>query len=449
MWHWYSLLEQQRQALRWWSACSSLAPQCWCAALPGMHGKALLNIAQTAEDWLEPWLGPSGAPPRFDIATVNVEGTVLPVSERVVAAMPFCRLRLFVRDAEVPPAQHGRAILLCAPLAGHAAVMIRETVETLLEDGDVYVTDWLNARDVPLSAGRFNLDDYVTTLVGFVERIASACDAFHIIAVCQATNPALAALALLAQRPGCLPRSLTLIGGPIDARRSPTALTRFASTHSAEWFCANTLDTVPAGFAGTGRQVFPAYLQQAELATAYPRHYLALIAAWNTALACHSEAGVAAVRRSLREYAAFLDMPAEYFVDTIDVVFRHAHLATGTWRVGKRLIRPEALHDIALLTVEGSEDDVSGSGQTHAAHALCGGIAASLHRRLDVAGCDHYGLFSGACWRGEIHCALRALFAQSEAARVTRPGRHDAARRRAGNATGAHQSGACMPIRVG
>ncbi|MXN73189.1 polyhydroxyalkanoate depolymerase [Burkholderia sp. 4701] len=406
---WYALVEQQRQWLRAWRAATRSAFDAWPAA-------TLPHAASSCyDDLFEPLLGPAADPPPFAIGPLVGRTGPHDVAEQVIAQMPFCALRRFSHDRRA-----ARAVLLCAPLAGHAAVMMRETVETLLTDGDVYITDWTNARDVPPAAGRFGLDEYVTMLDGFVDALAHDGRPLHVVAVCQATFPALGALALRARRALAPPDSVTLIGGPLDARRNPSSLGIAAASHSLDWCRAHLIDVVPAGFAGHGRPVFPTYLQQAEIAIVYPHRYLLLLDRYTQA-ACRLDAcGMADARRALREYAALVDMPAEYFLDTVDIVFQRACLAHGNWRVHGVPVDPAGLHGTALLTVEGARDTVTGAGQTHAAHALCSGLARADRHRLDVDECDHYGLFLGARWRDDVHPALQAMFAQAEARHATR-----------------------------
>ncbi|MDR0241248.1 MAG: polyhydroxyalkanoate depolymerase [Burkholderia sp.] len=395
---WYALVEQQREWMRAWRAATRHAFDAWPAA-------TLPHAASSCyDDLFEPLLGPSAGPPRFDIGRPAVD-------ERIAAHTPFCDLRRFTRtDAR-------RTVLLCAPLAGHAAVMMRETVETLLADGDVCVTDWCNARDVPLAAGRFGLDEYVAMLDGFVGGLAHDDRPLHVVAVCQATVPALGALALRAARGLAPPASVTLIGGPLDARRNPSALGTAAAAHSLDWCRRHLIDIVPPRFAGHGRHVFPTYLQQGEIALLYPQRFLTLIEAYALAASRFDMAGLAGARRALLEYTALLDMPADYFLDTVDIVFQRMSLATGTWEVGGKRVEPAALRGVALLTVEGACDAVTGAGQTHAALDLCRGLAAGERHRVDIDACDHYGLFTGPRWRGDVHPALQRVFALAEAPR--------------------------------
>lgn len=311
-------------------------------------------------------------------------------------------------------------MLLCVPLVGHVAAMMRDTAEGLLADGDVCVTDWLDARDVPLDAGRFGLDEYVAMLDGFIDALTRDGRPLHVVAICQATFPALGALALRARRGCAQPANVTLIGGPLDARLHPSALGIAARSHSLDWCRHHLIDVVPAGFAGHGRRVFPAYLQRAEIAILYPHRYLSLMERYAQAMSRGDAQALADAQRELRAYAALLDMPAEYFLDTVDVVFQRASLANGDWHVGGKLVEPAALRGVFLLTVEGTRDAVTGAGQTHAALEMCCGLAPHERRRLDVDGCDHYGLFTGEHWRDDVHPVLQTMFTQAEAARARR-----------------------------
>ena len=395
---WYALVEQQREWMRAWRAATRYAFDAWpTASLP--HA-----ASSCYDDLFEPLLGPPAAPPGFDIDWPAI-------GERIVAHTPFCDLRRFAH------AEARRTVLLCAPLAGHAAVMMRETAETLLADGDVCVTDWRNARDVPLAAGRFGLDEYVAMLDGFIDALQRDDRPLHVVAVCQATVPALGALALRAARGRAPPASVTLIGGPLAARLNPSALGTAAASHSLDWCRRHLIDIVPPGFAGHGRHVFPTYLQQGEIALLYPKRFLTLIESYALAASRFDLTGLAGARRALLEYTALLDMPADYFLDTVDIVFQRMRLATGTWDVGGRRVEPARLRGITLLTVEGASDAVTGAGQTHAALDLCSGLSAGERHRIDVDDCDHYGLFIGARWHGTVHPALQRVFALAEAGR--------------------------------
>ena len=394
---WYDLIEQQRQWLRTWDTAARFTCGLWPDAASSYY-----------TDLFEPLLDLQPDAPRFAIESIDVGGRRVDLDETIVAHTPFCTLRRFSH------AGAQRVILLCVPLAGHVAVMMRETVETLLADGDVCITDWINARDVPRDAGRFGLDEYVSMLDGFIDTLLADARPVHVVAVCQATFPSLGAIALRAQRGAALPASLTLIGGPLDARINPSALGIAARSHSLDWCRATLIETVPHGFAGYGRQVFPAYLQRAEIALAYPQHYVALVDRYRRAVSSGDANALATARRALREYLTLLDMPAEYFLDTVDIVFQRACLANRTWHVHGQLVDPAALRSIALMTVEGKCDAVTGAGQTHAALAMCSGLAANARQRVDIDDCDHYGLFTGDHWLTDVHPVLQAAFARSE-----------------------------------
>ncbi|MEB2547051.1 polyhydroxyalkanoate depolymerase [Burkholderia gladioli] len=403
---WYELIEQQAGWLRAWGAAMR-----WAGA-PGVDAA---NACYT--DLLEPIVGLQLATPQLVIEAIVQDGQPVAIDQSIAASAPFCTLRRFARgDAR-------RSILLCVPLAGHASVMMRETAETLLADSDVFVTDWINARDVALETGRFGLDEYVAMLDDFVDVLLAEDRPVHVVAVCQATVPCLAALALRASRGAASPASLALIGGPLDARLHPSALGIAARSHSLAW-CSDTLiDVVPAGFAGRGRRIFPAYLQRAEIAMVYPDRFLELAGRCRTAASLGDARAYDNARRALREYVALLDMPAEYFLDTVDLVFQRASLAQRSWRVHDRRVDPGALREPYLLTVEGERDAVTGAGQTHAALAMCSGLAARRRLRLDIEDCDHYGLFTGVHWRDRVHPVLRSLFVRAEKARRPQPAR--------------------------
>jgi polyhydroxyalkanoate depolymerase len=209
---------------------------------------------------------------------------------------------------------------------------------------------------------------------------------------------------------------MTLIGGPLDARVNPSTLGLAAASHSLDWCRRHLIDVVPAGFAGHGRQVFPTWLQRAEIAIVYPHRYMSLVDCYAQATSRGDACALAETRRALIEYTALLDMPAEYFLDTVDIVFQRATLANGIWRVNGTLVEPAALQGLEVLSVEGARDAVTGAGQTHAALKLCSGVATVARRRLDVEGCDHYGLFTGERWRADVHQALQAAFARADSA---------------------------------
>lgn len=411
----YNWLEAQRALARSVGAWTEYAEQ-----LFGLPAVPIDGMGVPGSGWLSRFLQAAPEPPPFGIRSITLGEHRVAVEESIVETTPFCALRRFARQG-LPARSAAPPILVCAPLAGHHAVMMRETVETLLEDGDVYVTDWADARDVPAAAGRFGLDDYVLTIERFL--LALGTVGLHVLAVCQATAPAMAAAALVAARGERAPLSLTLMGGPIDTRQNPTLIDRFALAHSIGWFRDTVIDTVPPGYAGAGRRVYPGYLQHAAIMTAHPHRQLSLESRhWANRLAAN-EAEIAASGRALDEYAAVLDMTEDYFLDTLRVLFREQRLARGTWQVAGRAVDCSALDATALCTVEGDSDDITGAGQTHAAHALLGELPEALRMRLTIIDCDHYDLFTGPRWRDAIHPALRSFrhTTQARRRRAARP----------------------------
>jgi poly(3-hydroxybutyrate) depolymerase len=296
-------------------------------------------------------------------------------------------------------------VLVVAPLSGHHATLLRDTVRTLLQDHKVYITDWIDARMVPTDAGAFTLDDYVQTIRDFIRHIGAS--RLHVISVCQPTVPVLAAVSLMASAGEDVPRSLTLMGGPIDPRSSPTQVNDLATTRPLSWFENHVIHDVPPNYPGRGRRVYPGFLQHAGFLAMNPsRHfqshwdfYLDLVKGDLDDAQSH--------RKFYDEYNAVLDMPAEYYLDTIRIVFQQHLLPRGLWDVRGERVRPEAIKRSALMTIEGELDDISGLGQTQAAHALCTGLPQKKKHHLTVEGAGHYGIFSGRRWRDGVYPQVR------------------------------------------
>ncbi len=349
--------------------------------------------------------------PGFALERTEVLGREVHVSEQVVASEPFCRLLRFVRASDDPAIAASLRtqprVLVCAPLSGHHASLLRDTVRSLLRDHDVYVTDWLDAREVPLAAGDLGLDGYVRTIQRFIRALDAR--SLHVLAVCQPTAPVLAAVSLLAQAGEPTPRSLTLMGGPVDASRSPTEVNRLATGRSIAWFERNMIHTVPDRYVGRGRRVYPGFMQLTAFVAMNKRRHLG---AYGNYWLDHLRGPAGAAARAAHErfyddYNAVLDMDARYYLDTVRIVFQEFALARGTWSVDGERVRPDAITDTSLLTIEGELDDISGAGQTEAAHTLCSGLAADRKRHHTAPGCGHYGIFSGHRWRDDIYPLLR------------------------------------------
>jgi poly(3-hydroxybutyrate) depolymerase len=294
-------------------------------------------------------------------------------------------------------------------------------VRTLLQDHKVYITDWIDARMVPEADGAFTLDDYVLTLQRFMREIGTPD--LHVISVCQSTVPVLAAVSLMAARGEPTPRSLVMMGGPIDTRQSPTKVNDLATHKPLSWFEGNVIQSVPTNFPGRGRRVYPGFLQHAGFLAMNPeRHFKSHWDFYEDLLKGDLD-DAASHRRFYDEYNAVLDMPAEYYLDTIRIVFQQHLLPRGLWDVAGTRVTPSSIATTALLTIEGELDDISGQGQTRAAHTLCTGIDEDRKAHLTVMGAGHYGIFSGRRWRTEVYPVVRDFIAArtAEARRVTAP----------------------------
>lgn len=351
--------------------------------------------------------------PAFEITSVRVDDVDVAVQEQVAVEKPFCRLIRFKRftdDARALTDMKAQpTVLVVAPLSGHHSTLLRDTVRSLLQDHKVFITDWTDARMVPLEAGPFHLDDYVEYVQEFIRHIGPEV---NVISVCQPTVPVLAAVSLMASRGEFTPRTLTMMGGPIDARKSPTAVNNLAMNKSHSWFENNVIYRVPPHFPGAGRRVYPGFLQHTGFVAMNPDRHLNSHYDYFRDLIRGDDDSAEAHRKFYDEYNAVLDMPAEYYLDTIKTVFQDFALVNGTWQVRGELVRPQDIRTSALLTVEGELDDISGAGQTRAAHGLCTGIAKDRQFHYDVEGAGHYGIFSGRRWREKVYPELRAFIAR-------------------------------------
>ena len=351
--------------------------------------------------------------PEFGITSVQVEGIDVAVQQQEPVTKPFCRLLRFKRFSDNPKVLEAMkkhpTVLVVAPLSGHHSTLLRDTVRALLRDHKVFITDWTDARMVNADVGPFHLDDYVAYVQEFIRHIG---ENVHVISVCQPTVPTLAAVSLLATRGEPTPRTLTMMGGPIDARLSPTSVDNLATNKAHGWFENNVVYRVPENYPGSGRTVYPGFLQLAGFLAMNPDRHMKSHYDFFLDLVRGDGDNADAHREFYDEYNAVLDMPAEYYLDTIKTVFQDFALVNGTWRVGGELVRPQDIKDSALLTIEGELDDISGAGQTHAAHALCHGIAEADHFRYDAMGAGHYGIFSGRRWRENVYPEVRAFIAK-------------------------------------
>ena len=358
--------------------------------------------------------------PEFGITSVKVDGVDLAVQQQVAIEKPFCRLLRFKRftdDIDVLTRIKDQPIVLVvAPLSGHHSTLLRETVRELLKDHKVFITDWTDARMVPKEAGPFRLDDYVTYVQEFIRHIGPEV---NVMSVCQPTVPVLAAISLMASRGEVTPRTMTMMGGPIDARKSPTAVNNLATNKPYEWFENNVIYRVPTNFPVAGRSVYPGFLQHTGFVAMNPDRHMSSHYDYFRDLIRGDDDSVEFHRGFYDEYNAVLDMPAEYYLDTIKVVFQDFALVSGTWKVNGELVKPQDIETTALLTIEGELDDISGAGQTRAAHGLCTGIPKDRQFHYDAIGAGHYGIFSGRRWREKVYPKVRDFIASYQPAAET------------------------------
>jgi len=402
---WYNLHELQRAVLEPFAAFTDTSSKLFSHPYsPLSYTPVSRQIAASYE--LMYRLGKEYEKPAWGLPETTINDETVAIEERLVANRPFCRLLHFQREgSENRPADP--RILLVAPLSGHHATLLRATVNELLPNHEVFVTDWVDARMVPLKEGKFHLNDYVTYIQDFIRLLGPDV---HVMAVCQPTAPVLAAISLMASNgENCMPRSMIMMGGPIDARQSPTSVNGLATQQSFAWFEDNVIERVPSRYPGAGRKVYPGFLQHAGFIAMNPDRHMQSHYEFYLSLLKGADDDAEAHRRFYDEYNAVLDMPAEFYLDAIRVVFQEFQLATGRWIVDGERVNPAAIRDTALFTIEGELDDISGQGQTRAAHTLCSNIPDTLRQHFTAPDCGHYGIFSGRRWR-HIICPKIAKF---------------------------------------
>lgn len=377
-------------------------------AMGGFGDSAVLRNLSAAFEMIER-AGLSHHRPAFGIERVTVGNREVEVREEVALALPFGSLLHFAKDIDQPQPR----ILVVAPLSGHFATLLQDTVKTLLPENDVYVTDWHNARDVPLAAGGFGFDDYVEHVIRFTQAMG---EGGHLLAVCQPCVQVLAAAAVMAQQDDpAQPRSMTLMAGPVDTRINPTKVNELATSKPLDWFEKNLIATVPPGFAGAGRRVYPGFVQVgAFMAMNLDRHVKAHVELFeNLAMGEHEKARTA--KTFYDEYFAVLDLAAEFYLETIAKVFQEHELPRGVLTYRGERIDFRAIRRTALLTVEGERDDICAVGQTVAAQDICSSLRPHLRRHHLQAGVGHYGVFSGRRWKGQVYPLVRNHVLASDA----------------------------------
>ena len=354
------------------------------------------------------------AKPRFGLERTSIDGVETSVREEIVWERPFCGLLHFARER----APASPKLLIVAPMSGHYATLLRGMVEAFLPTHDVYITDWIDARQAPLGIGRFDLDDYIVYVREMLTYLGAGA---HVLAVCQPSVPVIAAVALMEQQDDpALPRSMTLMGGPIDTRRSPTAVNLMAERRGVEWFRENCLQVVPFPYPGVGRQVYPGFLQLSGfMAMNLDRHVNAHVDMFNHLVSGDGDSAEKH-RDFYDEYMSVMDLTSEFYMQTIETVFvRHALPKGEMMHRGER-VDLSAIRRCALMTVEGENDDISGIGQTRAAHDLCVNLAAPMRRDYLQKDVGHYGVFNGSRFRGQIMPRIVAFHRDIDEASVVR-----------------------------
>ena len=350
--------------------------------------------------------------PEFGIRSVKVGRKDVRVDEQILLRKPFGQLKHFARDG----IDKGPRLLIVAPMSGHYATLLRGTVQRLLPKFDVYITDWRDAKCVPLSEGRFDLEDYVDYLIEFLDHIGEATgERPHMLAVCQPAVPAFAATARMnADKMPWRPKSLTMMGGPIDTRKAPTAINTLATQRSFGWFEQNVIATVPMIYPGAGRKVYPGFLQLAGFMTMNLGSHL--VSHWEMFkhLVVGDDESAHSTQKFYDEYRSVCDMTAEFYLQTVDAVFQRHLLPKGELEHRGRLVRPDAIRDTALLAIEGERDDISGIGQTKAALEIATRLPAPKKTYFMARDVGHYGIFNGRKWREKIAPIVEKFIAAND-----------------------------------
>jgi poly(3-hydroxybutyrate) depolymerase len=400
----YQIYDWQRTALEPWRIFAQAAneiyghPDSPLSYLPGSR-----NVAAAFD--LMTRLTQRYERPPFDVASVVSGNKEYAVREVFDIEKPFCRLLHFEKIG----APRQPRVIVFAPLSGHFATLVRDTVRQLLVDHDVWVTDWIDGKEIPIAVGPFHFDDYV----GYArEFLAFMGRDSHAISVCQPTVPVMAAVSLMAVAGEDIPRTLTMMGGPIDTRRSPTAVNNFATTRPISWFEAKVIQRVPMRYPGFMRRVYPGFLQFAGFVAMNPDRHMESHVQYYQHLVAGDGDSADAHRRFYDEYNAVMDLPAEYYLETVERVFQQHLLPKGQLFVAGERVRPDAIKGTALFTIEGELDDISGNGQTEAAQGLTKGILAKDKQHFEAKGVGHYGIFSGRKYREMIYPRIKDFIAR-------------------------------------
>lgn len=397
----YELYELQKKAMAQASAFASAGSSLWLNPLNPLAYTNAGNMVAAALDVFAHTTRPYGKP-KFGLDETIIDGKPVAVHEEIVKRLPFGQLKRFRRDTD----RQDPKLLIVAPMSGHFATLLRGTVREMLPDHDVYITDWRDAKLVPQSDGRFDLDDYIDYLIYFLSEIGEGA---HVIAVCQPSVPAMAAVSLMAscEHPAT-PRSLIMMGGPIDTRQNPTAVNQLAQNRPLPWFEQNVVATVPAPHRGAGRRVYPGFLQLAGfMSMNLGDHLMSHWEMFNHLVEGDGESAEAK-KKFYEEYRSVADMTAEFYLQTVETVFQTHALPKGEMLYrGKQAVTPSKITNTALMAVEGEKDDISGIGQTKAALTLASGLVEANKKYLLVEGVGHFGIFNGRAWRERVTPAVK------------------------------------------
>ena len=401
----YNAHEFQRSWLNAASAWASIGAEMLSNPMLPLGYMGMGPMAASALEVFAHATAPRGKP-EFGIDSVTVGGKTHPVTEAIVLNRQFGDLRRFTHAGL---AKDAKRLLIVAPMSGHYATLLRGTVARMAESCEVYVTDWADARTVPLAAGRFDLDDYIDYVIAFMEHIAAQGPAsgpgrgVHAMAVCQPSVPVFAATAILnMHKSPAAPRTLTMMGGPIDTRKSPTTVNDLAMDRPIEWFRNNVIATVPMQYRGAGRRVYPGFLQLAGFMSMNLGNHMTSHWEMFKHLTAGDKQSADATKDFYEEYRSVCDMTAEFYLQTVEEVFQKHSLPNGTFKHRGEIVDLGQIRDTALLAVEGERDDISGIGQTKAALTLATGLSAAKKRYVLAEEAGHYGIFNGSRWRDRI-----------------------------------------------
>jgi polyhydroxyalkanoate depolymerase len=403
---WYHIYEAQMQASAPLRAAAAAALS-MRGALNGAPGSTAARRVLAALEMASRARLTHVRPP-FGISTVRVENREAAVTEEVALDLPFGNLLHFRKDIDAPQPR----VLLVAPLSGHFATLLRHTARTMLQEHDVYITDWKNPRDIPMGAGRFGFEDYVDYLIRMMEHLGPGS---HMVAVCQPCVQALAATSVMAAAKNpCEPRSLTLMAGPIDCRINPTKVNELATQNPIDWFSDNLISSIPFPLPGWGRRVYPGFMQLAAFMSMNPERHIEAHKTLYRHLVDGDEEAADLIKDFYDEYFAVMDLTEEFYIETVQWVFQEMRLALGQLKHRGETIDPSAIRRTAILTVEGERDDICSVGQTAAAHDLVSKLRPHLRSHHLQPGVGHYGVFAGRKWEKQVYPTVRSVILSME-----------------------------------